>query len=305
MGKGGNCWNETYSKLIEGIPLVSNFPSILPSPQVSSVLQNIKFGGKVKLQVLDQTSNVLKEFNFIIKGKNPKIGSIMQYIDSSFPSYWMLKYIAMAETDLYKQGYHAASDEAHHFRRFQTATNSSHMESDYHLDWAQSLELPILSFDCGFGTFQLTDPKPSIEEMWDWKKSVEAAKDIIISKKSTVKSKILTELTKVDKWNKDNPKNKVSNSIITYAGHEWAFSVGEIMKNYNPKLTDYFNQSIDIGQHSILDAGLILYFNGNGGSTFLKAKSTNGAKPVWEIFDSGYGGTLYIEKTMTTNIPIY
>ena len=131
------------------------------------------------------------------------------------------------------------------------------------------------------------------------------AKEVIISKKSIVKKKILQRLEVVDNWNRNHLDDQVSKSKITYSGHEWAFGVGEIMRDHDPDITRYFDQNIASVQHSILDAGLILYFNGNSGSSFLQANGAPGKKPVWEIYDTGYGGTLCISKTMSTNIPIY
>ncbi len=84
-----------------------------------------------------------------------------------------------------------------------------------------------------------------------------------------------------------------------------AFSLGPNFTNYDTDLTSYFNQNIATGEHAILDAGLILYFNGSGNHHFLQANSISGSKPVWEIVDTGYGGTKYINKTMSTVVPIY
>ena len=312
-GDKSACFDTVYTNEIDaGIGLVYNLPFV-PPPNISlKLFENIKFGGRAKIEII-VNDEVVKDFSFTIKGKNPKIGEILKYIDvltsdtTLKMNFWMLKYIMMHESGLAKAGFTSASDEAHHFRKFATIKNVTHyLEDDYHINWSDSYELPTLSFDCGYGIMQLTNPPPHTGQIWNWKKNVKTAAYRIKEKKNTVLDRLTGQLNAVDAWNSAHLDDQVSKSAINYAGHEWAFAIGKNFQSYDSMLTNYFNQKIEKGQHSILDAGLILYYNGNGNHRFLQAIVPSGdGKPVWRIVDAGYEDTDYILATMKTIVPNY
>ncbi len=312
-GDKSACFDTIYTNEYDaGIGLVYNLPYV-PPPNISlKLFENIKFGGRAKIEII-VNDEVVKDFSFTIKGKNPKIGEILKYIDilssdtTLKMNFWMLKYIMMHESGLSKAGFTSASDEAHHFRKFATIKNVTHyLEDDYHINWSDSYELPTLSFDCGYGIMQLTNPPPHTGQIWNWKKNVLTAAYRIKEKKKTVSDNLTAELNIVKVWNNAHEDNQVSKSPINYAGHEWVFAIGKNFLSYNSGLTNYFNKKIEKGQHSILDAGLILYYNGNGNHHFLQADvPSGGGKPVWRIVDTGYEDTDYIHETMKTIVPSY
>ncbi len=272
--------------------------------------KNMIRGGRVKVIVrqYEQSPEILKSFDFTIKGINPKIGEVLRFLDekpssNSEPDYrivWFIKKIAYHESDT---RVFDISQKMLHFNEFNTS------KENLHLNWDQWSRCPNTSYDGGYGLMQLTllypDDLPSKRALWDWKQNLKEAFYNLESKKNGVIAKITPNINQVNQWNSNplNANNKVLMETIEYGGITWNFSQSEFIGNLSSLVNNYFSSSVNESEYSFLDACLILAYNGYGGTNgknFLKLIEPQGKRPYWSIQDNQND---YVKKISEQFVP--
>jgi len=125
------------------------------------------YGGdaKITLEYIDKNNMAQpkQEFYISIRGKNPSLSQVINYVGNN-P--WFAKAMAKRES----------GGEYHQFSTWPTRVlGPSRPDIPTEEVILNELYLPNASFDKGFGIFQLTDPAPTINQIWSWKANVDEA----------------------------------------------------------------------------------------------------------------------------------
>lgn len=256
-------------------------------------------GGRAEIIVKETplSPDVLKSFKFTIKGKNPKIGDVMEYLEDEYSEVWFFKKMALKESATDAMD---ASLEMEHFMPYKASNENLHE------DWNADSRCPKASYngDGGFGLMQVTHPKPSSQALWDWKQNISEAYDILIVKiDEQVKPKLLPELAIVEMWNSDPSNPKIDKIVIDYGGVIWKMGGSPVFGDESSAINNYFNESLTGEERSFLDACLMLAYNGYGGTgnkNFLKLVTPQQGKPYWATKDNSNN---YVKKISERAVP--
>lgn len=121
--------------------------------------------GVITWQYIDENnmSTPIQEFKFCIRGKNPSASQVGGYVGDS-P--WFAKALAK----------HESGGQYHQFSLWpeRVLGPSTPDIPDDKVIWNEKY-LPNASYDKGFGIFQLTNPEPSMTQIWSWKANADYA----------------------------------------------------------------------------------------------------------------------------------
>jgi len=255
-------------------------------------------GGRVKIEILETALSpiALKTFNFTIKGKNPKIGEVMQYANSEYSDVWFMKKLMMHESGTFSSD---ASREMEHFNPY----DKNHEK--LHETWDAYSRCPKASGngDGGFGLMQITNPIPTSKALWDWKQNIREGYDILTSKIPLVRNRLVPEIEIVKIWNADPNKPKVEKISVTYGGITWKIGASSVFGNGSTTINDYFNEPLGTNERSFLDACLLLAYNGyggTGGNNFINLVTPQNEKPYWTTQDNV---NTYVNRISEQSVP--
>lgn len=266
-------------------------------------------GGRVKLEIrdkptIDPSSAILKTFDFTIKGQNPKIGEVLQYVNTAYSNVWFMKKLMIHES-----GTHG-NDISRDMEHFNPKDNS---HENLHETWAAFSRCPKASSngDGGFGLMQLTNLNgtphnvPTSKALWDWKQNIKEGYDELLYKKALVKPKLETELNAVNLWNAQqlNESDKVVKITIEYGGIKWKMGPSSVFGNGSADINNYFNETLGSNERSFLDACLLLAYNGyegTGNKNFLKLVNPSQGKPYWTTIDNS---KIYVKSISEQAVP--
>ena len=202
------------------------------------------FGGKITIEVKDSEDNKCS-FTFHIRGKNPSESTVENYIGTS-P--WYAIPIAKHESNKPQQ------------RRYYCQFNNPEK-------WKPSITslkggCPNMGDDgngktYGWGIFQLTNPKPSIDQLWNWKANVDAGKKRMEFFKA-----------KANKWMNDEKDNGITKNPKTKKPYPGQRVQAYKMYNHRVPIDDdtygnvTFSDSGRPGTHTFEEGIAIKWFNG-------------------------------------------
>jgi hypothetical protein len=226
-----------------------------------------------------------KTFNFTIKGENPTIGDVADFIDDSYPSVWFMKKLALVESGTYGQ---VRTAPILHFESMNQG------REDLHLDWEQNSRCPRTNRpnnfgDGGFGMMQLTDPVPPSQALWDWHCTLAGAYSVLYLKRQSIKNSFLFLYNPTLKdWLEENPTDKPLVDT-EYGGYTWKMGVSAIygsdvdLFREDGVLDGYFNETMDEEEKSLLDAWLIQKYNCQGCNFLTLGDPDENGKPTFVV----------------------
>ena len=264
-------------------------------------------GGRAEIIVKETplSPDVLKSFKFTIKGKNPKIGDVMEYLEDEYSEVWFFKKMALKESATDAMD---ASLEMEHFMPYKASNENLHE------DWNADSRCPKASYngDGGFGLLQLTeledtpDNVPTSQALWDWKQNIREGYDELVGvKRAMVRNRMNTNLNIVKNWDDDdaNASNRVDKISVTYGGIIWKMGASIAFGDAYSNINAYFLEALGEGEKSFLDACLMMAYNGYGGTgnkNFLKIMTDAGPKPYWTIKDNQQN---YVKGVSEKSVP--
>jgi len=217
---------------------------------------------------------------------------------------WFFKKMAMHESGTSSMD---ASAEMLQFNPYNSSLES------LHTNWNHSSRCPNFSTigDGGIGIFQLTDPKPHTQALWDWKCNVYGAYKLLTGNKQKILNQFEDFVWEhpttptldhmVTKWDKENMDNKVVKLSETYASYTWKFGASPLFGNGFTKINNYFTESLANGEKSILDSWLTKLYNCYGCTAFLTATQASlTSKPIWQ-----FNWNNYTNEVFNQQVPIY
>lgn len=249
-----------------------------------------KQGGRVSVDVkhTPQSIETIKTFNFTIKGENPTIGDVNDFIDDNYPNVWFLKKLALVESGTFGQ---AITDPILQFLPLNQGLE------DLHLDWEQNSRCPRTNRpqdpndygDGGFGMMQLTDPIPPSQALWDWKCNLAGAYSVLYLKRQSIKNSFLNLYNPILKdWVEENPTDKPLVNM-SYGGYTWKMGASEVygsdadLQFEDGVLDEYFSETLAEGEKSLLDAWLIQKYNCQSCNFLIFGESEDNGKPTFVV----------------------
>lgn len=293
-------FTKTFDEVLLNDYLQIDFDSI----QVFDVQWPLIQGGRAKIEILENrlSPTPIKTFDFTIKAHNPNIATVMEHLQGApYDDFWFFKRLIMHESGTFAQN---VSAEMKQFNSFNASSENLHET------WEAFSRCPNASAnnDGGFGLTQLTNPIPSSQALWDWKCNVYGAYDLLVNEKRTIVNAVFDDdFMRLDEWN-NNPVNEndaIEKVSLDYAGVTWSMSESTAFGDGYERINSYFNDDLEEGERSYLDACLLVAYNGFGGmnnNNFLHLSSGSDMipKPQWMISDNQNN---YVEEVVTQQVP--
>ena len=148
---------------------------------------------------------------------------------------------------------------------------------------------------------QLTDPRPSSKDLWNWKSNIEGANRLLRGDKvNFVRNYVLTIAATIDDWNVGNPGNKIVNiSDLSEGGFIYSHSLCTHFAD-DVSITEVFPDHPLPQEKSILDAMIMKAYNGLSGGQFYQLTMYPGEKPIWTI---DRGPNDYVARVSSEFVP--
>ena len=163
--------------------------------------------------------------------------------------------------------------------------NSENLPSN----WDAHSRCPYLTNDCGWGLAQLTNPVPHSQVLWDWKANVQGAYHLLMEDKrglvlTSRNDGLVASATAINDWNNRpiNQNDQVEPYELDYGGITWRTGPSNLFNN-NPLIDGVFDAKLAQDERSLLDACLIMAYNGYGGTeyNFIYINRDGNNKPFW------------------------
>lgn len=140
--------------------------------------------------------------------------------------------------------------------------------------------------------------------VWDWKKNVDEAMQLINLKKNELNTSYQTSINAINNWNNNNPNNLVTRPASREEGHITFNNVPSTLPNLSNVINNYFNDTNN--QPNIIkcffDASVLKYYNGaTGGGHYLARRTGTGGKPNWVFNPLNNDGRNYVNLVCSTN----
>lgn len=269
-------------------------------------------GGRVDFKIKQSNESLpIKSFDnyMTIKGVNPSIRDVMEYIDDSYPTIWFMKKLALVESGTFST---INTSPVMHFEPLNGE------DEDLHIDWEDNSRCPRTNKpsnpnnfgDGGFGMMQLTDPVPLSQALWDWKCNLAGAYSVLYLKRQSIKNSFLNLYNPILKdWVEENPTDKPLVSV-SYGGYTWKMGASEIYGSdidlyfEDGVLDEYFNETLGEGEKSLLDAWLIQKYNCQSCNFLIFGESEESGKPTFIVnFVNTIGGNDHVLSVLEKVVP--
>jgi len=140
----------------------------------------------------------------------------------------------------------------------------------------------------------------SNQAMWDWKKNIDEAKELLDNKKETVINAYRNWVGAVNEWNRENEDDNVEIIDDQEEGNITFDNVSSDLENVPQEVNDYFNlENTDPDDtKSFIDATLLRYFNGG---YYHRLRRSGNDKPYWVLDRESAQSGFYVEHVCSEN----
>lgn len=248
-------------------------------------LGDVVVGGRAEIIIRDSDNLIVETFDFTIKGTNPKVLAVINHIvEKDYDVYyWFLLKLLIKESR--QRGSPAVNSLGSYMNQFNNYQSS---KEDLHLDWNESSRCPNMSNDGGWGFGQITSGYPPPEELWNWKKNIDAAVRFLNQKAVFVKEKIEYDyVPKIIAYETAEPSDPVEPRLpYEDGGVSWVHAMNNYFDiNFSPAIDIEFDtRPLVEGEGSFLDAMIIKLYNGAPSANYYHIRIVN-SKPTWSVRD--------------------
>jgi hypothetical protein len=230
----------------------------------------VDFGQEIRggtALLMCRNGNNTDTIEFHIRGTNPTEGQIKNYmkLKDYTNQYWFIVKMTRQESSM---------------RQFEGKGEYSKKKLDKH---KQGKGEPLYGPPKGFGLKQLDnwakDTKHATEQhLWNWKENIDGGVEVIKEKKAVVDKAKARHAEMIEKWNKKNSTNQVSDSLEIIAGD----NIGSVIYTITEGKETFAVSPANSSQRNIYDALWIKLFNGGKNYYQVNQKDTK-SKPVRQI----------------------
>ncbi len=214
-------------------------------------------GGRVEVKIYSALLGLFKEFHFAIKGQNPSIKKVMKFVSNDpYKKIWFFKKLIIHES---------SNLSTVELKQFETPNKS--LENLW-AGWDYNSRCPRKGDPCGWGAVQRDNPSPESQELWDWKKNIDAGYNLLLTKVGEIASDLRVWCKDANKYNNGDHDDKVEKGAdYPDGGINWTHSMSKLFTGHDDSDHNIKMQFGDFPTNknqSFLDAMLIKYNNGEG-----------------------------------------
>ncbi|MBC6993119.1 hypothetical protein QWY85_14815 [Neolewinella lacunae] len=253
-------------------------------------------GGRATIFVIDHFGSTLKQFEFSIKGLNPRLIAVSNFLnnrqDRPLDVFWFLNRLLISESNSGHTGITPSSA----MRQFNSYDSRN---ENLWATWDAFSRCPNMSFDGGWGLAQPTNPRPNSPEiLWSWKANIidciRRLQEIAQEAEAPMISRAELIIEDIQLYGKSD-----TIPIIDYGELRWA-QTANVFYSTNPLISQVFpsnNYREMDNVASVLDAVILKRFN--GASVDFLTVDIIGGRPKWKI--NPESATYYVHGVPTTH----